>query len=77
MENIITASNDDLIGYYHDLKQYLEKSVAEAIKNDELASADDIVETLTEMLPYKNSFKLLRISNNNGMGITVRELEVE
>lgn len=77
MNNIITMNNDDLIGYYDDLKIEFADNLKIALDNNDGENLVEWSEYFVELSKYKDSHKLLRVSNNNGMGFTVSELDVE
>lgn len=73
MFNTITNDNGDTIGFYQDLKVLLISEIEEELKHDNYAVlGDDRRELLEELDHYKESEELLIISENNGMGYTVK-----
>lgn len=77
MNNIITMSNDDLVGYYNDLKIEFADNLKIALDDDDGEAFEELSENFSELVKYKDSNKLLRLSHNNCMGFTITELDVE
>lgn len=77
MNNIIQTTNDDLIGYYNELMDYFNVIMVDIVSSRDEEKASELAELLQELKKYNKSFKLLRVSNNNGMGQTVKELDIE
>lgn len=75
-DNIIVADNDDLIGYYKDLKAYLDKTLKLFIDNEQYEEVESMTELIQDLRPYSDCEHLLRISNNNGMGNTINMLVI-
>lgn len=76
MDNVIIKDNGDIMGYYEDVVRYLEDTIRTAI---EIKSYDEIglvADVLMDLRAYEKSDKLLVVSENNGMGITVKEKEL-
>ena len=73
MDNIIYNQNDEAIGYYDAMKKMLQKQGRDFIKGEEYESAQDTCEMLIELENYKDFNGLLVMSENNGMGWTIRE----
>jgi len=76
MNNIIMTKDDDMLGYYEDLSRYFLDYSKELINNKEYDELEETLDVLKELREYEESDNLLKISNNNGMGLTIHELEV-
>lgn len=76
MENCIYNSNDNItIGYYQDLKAGLKKIVEDYIKDDNWEEAKDMADLLLDLNEWADNGNLLVLSDNNGMGYTIKEYE--
>ena len=76
MENCIYNSNDNItIGYYKDLKAGLKKVIEEYIKDDNWEEAKDLADLLLDLNEWADNGNLLVLSNNNGMGYSIKEYE--
>lgn len=76
MENCIFNDNDNsTIGYCKDLKAGLKKQAEEFIKSDNFEMAQEIADILLELEAYTDNENLLVLSDNNGMGYTIKEYE--
>ena len=73
MSNIITTDYDDIIGYYKDLQKYLKEQAQEFLKDTNWEEAKDLCELLLDLNAWADNENLLVISNNNGMGYTIKE----
>lgn len=76
MENCIYNSNDNItIGYYKDLKAGLKKVIEDYIKDDNWEEAKDMADVLLDFNAWADNENLLVLSDNNGMGYTIKEYE--
>ena len=75
MDSVIINNNDEVIGYYAGLLDFLKDQARRALKDDEFELLSAYVEDLIELMKYKNSNKLLILSENNGMGVTISEFK--
>lgn len=76
MENCIYNSNDNItIGYYKDLKAGLKKVIEDYIKEDNWEEAKDMADVLLDLNEWADNGNLLVLSDNNGMGWTIKEYE--
>lgn len=70
---IFDDRTNDTIGYYTDLKNGLRGQAIEFIEGGDYEMASDICELLLELDKYSEFEGLLRLSENNGMGYTIRK----
>lgn len=76
MENcIFNDDNNNTIGYYKDLKAGVIKIIENYIKEDNWEEARDMVDILGELYGWRENTNLLVLSDNNGMGYTIKEYE--
>ena len=76
MDNIIfNDNNNNTIGYYKDLRKYLEKQGAEYLATGDYEQAKDMADLLLDLNGWADNESLLVISDNNGMGYTIKEYE--
>lgn len=73
MDNVIMNPADDIIGYRGDLEMYFKNEAREALARDNWGELDSLVEVLEMLCGYTNSDGLLVVSENNGMGFTVKK----
>ena len=73
MDNIITTDYDDIIGYYKDLQKYLKEQAQEFLKDTNWEEVKDLCDLLLDLNAWADNENLLVISNNNGMGYTIKE----
>ena len=76
MGNVI-ENDGDLIGFAGDLKKYLCDLIQQAVENSDYENADDLLEMLKDLRGFETECGLLVISDNNGMGYTVRKYSAE
>lgn len=76
MGNVI-EKDGDLFGFADDLKRYFETLIQQAIENGDYENADDPLEILKELQRFENEWAILVVSENNGMGYTVRKYVAE
>lgn len=76
MENCIyDDNNNNTIGFYKDLKAGLKEQAEEFIKSDNFEMAQEIADLLLDIEAYTDNGNLLVLSDNNGMGYTIKEYE--
>ena len=75
MENCILNDRDNTIGYYKDIKAGLKEQAEEFIKSDNFEMAQELADILLELEAYTDNESLLVLSENNGMGWTIKEYE--
>lgn len=76
MENCIYNNNDNsTIGYCKDLKAGLKKIIEDYIKDDNWEEAKDMADLLLDLNEWVDNENLLVLSDNNGMGYTIKEYE--
>ena len=68
---VIINNDDNVLGYYKDLKEFLKDGVKHFIKEDEFEAAGGMIEELIELEEHKEETKLLIMSDNNGMGFSI------
>lgn len=74
MENcIFDDRNNDTIGFYKDIKAGLKKQAEEYIKSDNFEMAQEITDILLDLVAPADDETLLVLSDNNGMGYTIKE----
>lgn len=72
---IYNDNNNSTIGYYKDLKAELKKIIEDYIKEDNWEEAKDMADLLLDLNEWTDNGNLLVLSDNNGMGYTIREYE--
>lgn len=72
---IYNDNNNSAIGYYKDLKAELKKIIEDYIKEDNWEEAKDMADLLLDLNAWTDNGNLLVLSDNNGMGYTIREYE--
>ena len=77
MANIITTDYGDIVGYYKDLQDYLKEQAQEFLKDTNWEEAKDLCDLLLDLNAWADNNNLLVISNNNGMGYTIKEYKGE
>lgn len=74
MENCIFNDNDNsTIGYYKDLKAGLKKTIEDYIKDENWEEVKDMADLLLDLNAWAGNESLLVLSDNNGMGYTIKE----
>ena len=76
MGNVI-EKDGDLFGFADDLKKYLNDLMQQAIEGCDYENANDLLEMLKDLREFEKECGLLVISENNGMGFTVRKYNAE
>lgn len=75
-DNIIYNSyNNTQIGYQKDLVAYLKTCLDEYVKQDDWENAKDLADLLLDFNAWADNENLLVLSDNNGMGYTIKEYE--
>lgn len=78
MENcIFDDRNNNSIGFYSDLRTGLVKQVGEFMESKDYEMASDLCDLLLDLETYSEYEGLLVMSDNNGMGYTIRKYEGE
>ena len=78
MDNCIyDSNNNNIIGFYKDIKAGLKKQIEEYIKDDNWEEAKDMADLLLDLNARTDNGRLLVLSNNNGMGYTINEYKGE
>ena len=72
MANTITNGEGDMLGFYSDMLETLKSELIESIDNGHYEILEQYGEILEELGRYKESEELLILSDNNGMGYTVK-----
>lgn len=72
MANTITNNEGDMLGFYGDMLETLKSELIESIDNGHYEILEQYGEILEELGRYKESEELLILSENNGMGYTVK-----
>lgn len=73
-DNIIYDSNNNThIGFQKDLVAYIVECLNDYAKREEWESVGDMAEILLDFNKWADNGNLLVLSNNNGMGYTIRE----
>lgn len=74
MENcIFDDATSDTIGFYADMKKGLRAQAVEYIDAGDYENASDVCEILLELESWREFGGLLVLSENNGMGWTIKE----
>lgn len=77
-ENIIFDNNkEETIGFYSDLVRLYKSLIKEKIDLNEYEEAKDLTDELTEIDNFTDYDGLLVLSNNNGMGFTIKKYTEE
>lgn len=74
-DNVIFNDMDESIGYYKDLYAMFVSVIEDALKKHDSELAQEQVGYLVELDEYKDYDGLLVLSDNNGMGYTIKEYE--
>lgn len=75
-DNIIYNSyNNTQIGYQKDLVAYLKTCLDEYVKQDDWENAKDLADLLLDFNAWADNENLLVLSDNNGMGYSIKEYE--
>lgn len=76
-DNVILNDMDESIGYYKDLYAMFVSVIEDALKKHDSELAQEQVGYLVELDEYKDYDGLLVISDNNGMGVSIRPYKGE
>ena len=75
-DNIIYNSyNNTNIGYQKDLVAYVKTCLEDYIKDDNWEEAKDMADLLLDLNEWADNGNLLVLSDNNGMGYSIKEYE--
>lgn len=75
-DNIIYNSyNNTHIGYQKDLVAYLKTCLEDYVKQEAWESVKDIADLLLDFNEWADNSSLLVLSDNNGMGYSIKEYE--
>lgn len=74
-DNIILTDRDEQVGFYVDLRASLEWSVGDFVKTRDYEMAREMCDLLVELETYSEYEGLLILSDNNGMGYTIKKYE--
>lgn len=72
-DNVILNSKDEQVGYYADLVAAIKYGVELYLKDNDFENAGTGIEVLNDLAEYSDYGELLVVSDNNGMGYTVRK----
>lgn len=75
--SVLYDNNDNVLGFYPDLKNYLVGILRDDTDNGDWEDAGEVADLLMELERWEDSTKLLVLSENNGMGNTIREYRSE
>ena len=74
MDNcIFDDDTNNTIGRYKDLKAGLKEQAQEFLEGEDYEQVETMCEILLDLESYKESDSLLVLSENNGMGWTIKE----
>ena len=74
MNNIIEKDNN-IIGYYDELKKYLKDCLILYVEQDNMDEVRNIADNIDELNELSEYDGLIILSENNGMGFTARKYE--
>ena len=72
---IFNDATNNSIGFYEDMKRMLQGQAEEFIKSENWEMAKDVADVLLDLNAYADNESLLTLSDNNGMGYTIKEYE--
>ena len=73
-DNIIYNSYDNThIGYYKDIVAYITSCLEDYVKDEDWEQVKDMADLLLDLNGWYENENLLVLSDNNGMGYTIRE----
>lgn len=75
MNIIFNDTNNNLIGYYKDLRAYVKEQGKSYIATDDYEQAKDMADLLLDLNGWADNESLLVISDCNGMGYIVKEYQ--
>lgn len=74
--NIIYNSyNNTHIGYQKDLVEYIKACLEDYKKQEEWENVKDMADLLLDFVAWADNWNLLVLSDNNGMGYSIKEYE--
>lgn len=76
-DNVIYNDRDEAIGYYKDLDNLYKEAIVYATKQGDYEEVKSLTEQAGEIKEYKEYTELLVLSENNGMGFTVKPYKGE
>ena len=76
-DNVIYNDRDEAIGYYKDLDNLYKELIVSATKQGDYEEVKSLTEQAGEIKEYKEYTELLVLSENNGMGFTVKPYKGE
>lgn len=75
-DNIIFNDvTNNSIGFYEDMKRMLQGQAEEFIRSENWEMAKEVADILLDLNAYADNESLLTLSDNNGMGYTIKEYE--
>ena len=78
MSNVIYRDTDNsMIGYAKDIATELKEQIMDYVKENNWEEAKDLCDLILDLNAYADSDNLLVVSDNNGMGYTIKEYEKE
>ena len=75
MNIIFNDTNNNLIGYYKDLRAYIKEQGKSYIATDDYEQAKDMADLLLDLSGWADNEGLLVISDGNGMGYVIKEYQ--
>lgn len=73
--NVICNGNEDLIGYHKDIVAYIKSCLKDYVEDDNWEEVQDMANILLDLNGWADNERLLVLSENNGMGWTIKEYE--
>lgn len=78
MDNcILDERTNDTIAFYKDMVALLENQASEALASHDYEQAKDVADILLDLNGWADNTNLLVLSDNNGMGWTIKEYKGE
>lgn len=77
MSVIYDYNNDSVLGFYSDLKGHLTDQLYEGAGREDWGEVSRMAGLLENLVEWQGSTKLLVLSDNNGMGDTIKEYRGE
>ena len=78
LNNVINNCDGDIYGFYSDIKEYLKAELINEIQADNFGAINESYgEMFEELEKFGDYDGLLKVSENNGMGLTVSEYRGE
>lgn len=72
---IFNSNTNNTYGFYGGMKAELVKQLKDFTADEDWESVNEMTELLTELEQLKESNNMLVLSENNGMGYTIKEYE--